>query len=91
MGEEEAGKFLKKIEKKYLDTLASHRTIRDAALALGISPRTLYNWCFNLRRRYIERRGWLNTVINYRRKSLLIARILSKRKPLEGIEEEELV
>jgi len=81
-------KFLTKTEKLYLEALAKYPTIKDAALALGVSPRTLYNWCYNFRKRYEARRGWINSVLNYKRKSALITKILSKRVPLEEVGEE---
>jgi len=48
----------------------------------------LYNWCYNFRKRYEARRGWINSVLNYKRKSALITKILSKRVPLEEVGEE---
>jgi len=82
--------FLSKLERKYFDALANHSTIRDAAHALGISPQTLYNWLYNLKKRYKKKRGWINAVINQKRRNKLIANALSERRPLEeNVEEEE--
>ncbi|MGQ9641825.1 MAG: helix-turn-helix domain-containing protein [Candidatus Bathycorpusculaceae bacterium] len=90
MSEKDEGEFLSKLERRYFDALASYATIREAADALGVKPQTLYNWVHNLRLRYKKRRGWVNAVVSQKRRSELIRRVLSERKPLEGLGEESL-
>jgi len=82
--------FLSKLERKYFDALANHSTIRDAAHALGIEPQTLYNWLYNLKKRYKKKRGWINAVINQKKRNPeLLGKILTEKKPMKDIEEDE--
>jgi phage antirepressor YoqD-like protein len=88
MSKQSESVFLSKLERKYFDALANHSTVRDAANALGISPQTLYNWLYNLKKRYKKKRGWINAVINQKKRNPeLLGKILTEKKPMKGIEE----
>jgi transposase-like protein len=89
MSKQSESVFLSKLERKYFDALANHSTIREAANALGISPQTLYNWLYNLKKRYKKKRGWINAVINQKKRNPeLLGKILTEKKPMKEIEEE---
>jgi transposase-like protein len=89
MSKQSESVFLSKLERKYFDALANHSTVRDAANALGISPQTLYNWLYNLKKRYKKKRGWINAVINQKKRNPeLLGKILTEKKPMKEIEEE---
>lgn len=90
MSKQSESVFLSKLERKYFDALANHSTIRDAAHALGIEPQTLYNWLYNLKKRYKKKRGWINAVINQKKRNPeLLGKILTEKKPMKDIEEDE--
>jgi FixJ family two-component response regulator len=82
---------LSKTERKYFDALAEHDTIKSAAVALGISAQTLYNFLYNLKRKYRKRRGWINSIISQKRRNELIRDVLSEKVELQepGSEEDE--
>lgn len=86
--------FLSKTERKYFDALAQYDSIKTAATeGLGIEPQSLYNFLYNLKRKYRKRRGWINAVIAQKRRSDLIHSVLTEKveleKPEEGDESEE--
>lgn len=85
-------KFLSKTERKYFDALARADSEKAAANLLGISPQTLYNWKYVLKKRFKQRRGWINTVIAQKRRSKLIRSLLTEKIPLEapGLETSDL-
>jgi phage antirepressor YoqD-like protein len=92
MSKQSESVFLSKLERKYFDALANHSTIREAANALGISPQTLYNWLYNLKKRYKKKRGWINAVINQKKRNpKLIGKILTEKKPMKEMGEEEIL
>jgi hypothetical protein len=73
---------LTKHEQKLLETLKSYPSVKDAAGAIGISPRTAYNVLYRLRRKYFEAREFVNTILSYRRSDKLIDALLSPKVPL---------
>jgi hypothetical protein len=80
--------FLSETERKYFDALARYDTIKMAATeGLGIDPQTLYNFLYNLKRKYRKRRGWINAIIAQKRRSSLIHSVLTEKVPLERPEE----
>ena len=85
-------KYLSRIEMLRFDALSRFVTVKDAATSLGIEPQTLYNWLWQLRRKYKQRHGWCNSIISQRNRSELIASLLCQKKPLvkpTEIEEED--
>jgi DNA-binding transcriptional ArsR family regulator len=87
--------LLKEREKKVLDSLENYSKVKDACQTLNMSPRTVYNILFRLRKRYVEARRFVNQMVTYRRKSKLLDKVLSVRtsvkeeKPLEELKPEE--
>jgi len=83
-------------EKNLLNAIKKHITVKEAAISLGISPRTAYNVLFRIRRKYRKARDLVNTIIGYRRSDGYLDRLLALRQPLwreikrlEKLEEEE--
>jgi transposase-like protein len=87
MAEKEGSKFLSETEQKRFDAMARFDTIKAAALFLGVSPSTLYNWRSKLKERYKARRSWINAIESQRRRSENINRIFSERKSIDPLEE----
>ena len=87
--------MLKEREKKVLETLKNYSKVKDACQALRMSPRTVYNILFRLRKRYVEARRFVNQIVAYRRQSKLLDKVLSVRtsikeeKPLEEFRPEQ--
>lgn len=81
--------FLTKKERSLLDAIAEWDTVKGAAGNLQISERTAYNMLYRIRNRYKYARGFINTVLNYRKKSPRLDQVLSKRVPMEVLEREE--
>lgn len=82
--------LLTKKQRKILDAINEHVYVKDAALALGLSPRTVYNILYSLRNKYAAARIYVNTILAYRRKSPTLERVLTKRLPIEKLEREIL-
>ena len=79
-------RFLTDREKKILEAIDKHLYVKDAAHALGLTPRTVYNVLYRLRNKYIEARWFVNIMLAYKRKSKLLNRVLTKRVPIEKLE-----
>jgi FixJ family two-component response regulator len=83
---------LTETEREYFDALAQYDTIKNAAEGLKVSPQTLYNFLYNLKKKYSKRRGWINSVIAQKKRSSLIRNVLSERvEILEPAEEDEAI
>lgn len=91
MSYQSPSKYLTETEKKRFDALARFDTVKAAAVFLGIEPSTLYNWIWNLNKRYQKRHGWCNAVLAQRRRGRLLRKLLSKhkREPLKAVGEKE--
>jgi transcriptional antiterminator len=83
-------------ERMILDKLAETVDVGTAASALGISPATIYNVIYRLRKKQREARIFLNQILNYRKKSKKLARLLAPKVTvkevqdlIEEVEEEE--
>ncbi len=80
-------------EEKLLKAMQGKLTVKDAALAIGISTRTAYNVLYRIRRKYLKAREFVNKILAYRRSDKLIDYVLSPRVPLwkeiKELEEEE--
>jgi len=74
--------LLTKREKQLLDSLKSKYSVKDGAVALGISPNTAYNMIYRIRKKYREARNFINTILTYRRTSSLLDVVLSIKQPL---------
>lgn len=81
-------KYLSKTERLYFDALATYDTIKNAAQHLKVDPQTLYNWKLSMKKKYKQRRGWVNAVVSNARRSKSLHDILPQ-KPVETEEEEE--
>ena len=88
MAEKDRSRFLSKTEQKRFDAMVRFDTIKAAALFLGVSPSTLYNWRSKLKERYKARRGWINAIESQRRRSENIDQIFSERRSIEPLENE---
>ena len=95
MVEQTTSKYLSKTERVRFDAMASHDSIKGAALSIGLSPSTLYNWRLELKQRYEDRRGWLNAVLAQTRRGGKLSDLLHKKRKMkppeadEELEEEE--
>lgn len=72
--------------------MARFDSIKAAALNLGLSPQTLYNWRLEVQKRYIKRRGWINAVLAQTKRGGSLTELLHKKRKLEppdDFEEEE--
>ena len=69
-------------EERLLKAIKGKISVKDAALALGISPRTAYNTLYKIRRKYVKAREFINKVLAYRKSDGLIDRLLSPKVPL---------
>lgn len=74
--------FLTEKEKKLLNAIDEKDTVKAAASSLGISPRTAYDMLYRIRNRYVIARGFINTILAYRKKSPRLEMILTKKVPL---------
>ena len=74
--------LLTKREKQLLDSLKNKYSVKDGAVALGISPNTAYNMIYRIRKKYREARNFINTILTYRRTSSLLDVVLSIKQPL---------
>jgi hypothetical protein len=84
--EKTESQYLTESERKYFDALARYDSVKSAAQHLGMQPQSLYNFLYNLKRKYHKRRGWINAIIAQKRRNKLIKRILTERVPLEAPE-----
>ena len=75
-------------EKKLLDAINEHGYVKDAAQALGISPRSAYNILYRLRNKYALARVYINQLLAYRRKSPVLEKVLTKRVSIDKLEKE---
>lgn len=73
-------------EKRLLDAINQHGFVKDAAQALGISPRTAYNQLYILRKKYGLCRIFLNTILAYRKKSPTLQKVLTKKISIDKLE-----
>ena len=90
MSNPEKKKFLSETEVKRYDALANYDTVKAAALSLGISPQTLYNWMSNIKKRYRKRRGWINSTLAQTRRGGCLTNLLTQRNKMEPPDSEEL-
>ena len=87
MVEKDKSKFLSETEQKRFDAMVRFDTIKAAALFLGVSPSTLYNWRSKLKERYKARRGWINAIESQRRRSENIDQIFSERRIIDPLDD----
>ena len=82
-------KYLSYLERQRFGVLKRFVSVKDAASELGISPQTLYNWLWGLRKKYKRQHGWCNAIISQGNTSALIKSLLSEKKPLPPVKETE--
>ncbi len=87
--EKSMSEYLTQTERKYFDALAQYDSIKTAALHLGISAQTLYNFLYLLKKKYRKRRGWINSVIAQKKRNELLRDVLSEKVELQAPEETE--
>jgi len=87
MPKEKIDRYLSKTERRYFDALAKFNTVKAAANELKLDPQTIYNWLYELKRRYARKRGWINAVLAQRKRNKLIRRMLRKHVDLDFGEE----
>jgi len=74
-------------EKVILDKLAETLDVETAATALGITPATIYNIIYRLRKKQKEARLFLNQILSYRRRSEKLARLLAPKVTVKEIQD----
>lgn len=89
MGLKRVPESLSKTERLRLDAIAECSTVKDAAQKLKIPDGTLYNWLSDLRVRIQKERSHINAILAQGRRSELLKRELSIRRPVEADLDEE--
>lgn len=87
-------KVLTKAEEKLIKNLKTMDTVKAAAIKMHLSPKTVYNMLYRLRRKYYRARRLVNTIEANKRghrliKMVLTDRLHSKEEPLKTEEDEE--
>lgn len=67
-------------EIEILDAAVEVDTLKHVALELSLSPSTVYNVMYRLKRKQNDWRRGINLLLGYRRKSKLLNKILGKKK-----------
>jgi DNA-binding CsgD family transcriptional regulator len=71
---------LTKTERAVFDAVADSISIKEAAAKLKVSVQDLYNFFYNLRKKYYRRRQWVNTVIAQKKRGKVLRRALTDRE-----------
>lgn len=79
-------KHLTPTEVKRYDALAHFDSVKAAAIHLGLSPQTLYNWMSQIKKRYKKRRGWINSTMAQARRGGCLKNLLKERKIINSPE-----
>lgn len=82
-------KYLSELERIRFNVLADCSTVKDAAQKLKIPEGTLYNWLSDLRIRLLKERGHINASLAQMKRSPLLKKELSVRRPIALIEDLE--
>lgn len=82
MEERRQGKYLSNKEVERYHALANAVTIKEAALKLGISPQTLYNWMSYVKTRYKKHHGWCNATLAQMKRGGCLKNLLKERKQM---------
>jgi hypothetical protein len=80
-------KCLSYLERERFAVLRRFVSVKDAAAELGLSPQTLYNWLWGLRKKYKRQHGWCNAIISQGNHSDWIRSLLSEKKPLPPVKD----
>jgi len=96
-------KLLTDREKRLIDALAQHRSIKDAAYFIRydqnspdetMTAEAAYHMLHRIRGKYLDARWFINTILAYRQRSDLLKRVLTpsvkqveEKEPEEGEEE----
>lgn len=86
---ESESKYLTKTERTYLAALAKADTVKAAAESLGLDPQILYNFTYALKRKWKNRRGWINAILAQKKRSGLLKEVLTIKVELSAPEIEE--
>jgi len=81
-------KLLSDRERNLLDSLAKSRSVKDAASFIrdsydpavrdeSMTTGAAYSILYRIRHRYLDARGFVNTILAYRRKSELLQKVLT--------------
>jgi len=92
METKKVSKYLSKTERLRFEALGRFDTIKAAAVHLGLDPQTLYNWLYKIKKRYKEKRGWINSVMAQQKRGGCLTNLLhtrKKMKPPDDLEEED--
>lgn len=82
-------KVLTNSEEKLWKALKNHTSVKEAANAIGISPKTAYNMLNRLRKKYTKYRRFVNFV-DGQKKSRIIKLVMTSRMTVnEEIDETE--
>jgi len=83
-------------EKLLLEALTKWRTVKDASHYLvyekdlpDMTEKACYAILGRIRRRYKKARNFINTILNYRRKSDTLRKVLTPKVPMKDEDEEE--
>lgn len=89
MEERRQDKYLSQKERNRFDALATSISAKEAALKLGITESTMNNWTAKLRKRLIKERGHLNACLSQQKRSRLLKKVLSAKRPLIAAKEDD--
>jgi len=91
-------------ERRLIEALARHKSVKDAAYSIryheskpdaNMTAEAAYHILHRVRRKYLDARKFINTVLAYRQRSDLLKKVLTpavkqvEEKPEEEEEEEE--
>jgi len=71
--------LLTKSERKLWASMLQHKTLKEAAVDIGISPKTAYNMIDKLRRKYYDNMSFNNFINNAKGKNELISMLFTRR------------
>jgi len=66
-------------ERQLLELCVEVYSVKDVARKMGVTDSTAYNMLHRIRRKYVQSRLFVNTILGYRRKSPLLNKVLSPR------------
>jgi len=79
-------KLLTDREREILDMLAKTGNVKLTALRLNISRKTVYNTLTRIKKKYLACRTFVNQILAYKRKSILLEDLLTPRVKLKDEE-----
>lgn len=76
-------------DRRIIEILSQATSVKEASIKTGMAQSTFYNWSARHRKRQIESRTYINTMLNFRRKNHLLEKILKPKKRIPHVEDEE--